>query len=147
MQAIERTIISHFIASALDAGFTVHSVFDSEGRHLMKPTHAGTIAEALNVVGSVDSCRISFGRPDGPTAGREVLCIILGNGQDCIADMSEGRADWDALVRSEQEWLEFGGDVGALNVLATEQAEQLKVLRAEVAKLRAALASFGDRAA
>jgi hypothetical protein len=103
MQPIEKTIVSHFIASALDAGFTVHSVHDGEARHLMKPTHAGTTRKVLEIVDSVDESRIHFARADG-SGGRETLCVALGNGEDCLYDMSEGRADWDALVASECAW-------------------------------------------
>lgn len=130
MQPIERAVISHFIASALDAGFTVHSVHDGEERHTLAPTHSGTVREALEHIDAVDESRVYFGRPDG--GKRETLCIILGNGADCLSDMSEGRAEWDALCGAEFKWSDQGADV----ILSEEVAErdaQIEALRTTLA--------------
>lgn len=140
MQAIERAIISHFIASALDAGFRVHAVHDGEERHLMKPTHAGTVAEALTIIDSVDEAYVYFAKPG---QRGETLVVILGNGEDCLSDMSCGRPDWDALVESEAKWAE--GDV--LSEVIEQQALQIQMLRDACDNHRARLTKLQTYAA
>lgn len=98
MQAIERIIITHFLESARKAGFIPDHVDDGGEVHGCK-----TDAEVLEVVDSVDECQIFFKRAEG-TGKRETLCIVLGNGEDCLSDMSAGRDDWDTLVASETAW-------------------------------------------
>lgn len=141
MQTIERAIIGHFLASALNAGFYVRYVDDGETRTPMRNTHPGTVAAVLDVVDSVDESRILFGRTASPTALGETLVIILGNGVDCISDMSCGRGDWDALCEAEAQWADRGADVILDEVIAQRDA-QIDALRSTAADALARLANL-----
>lgn len=111
MQTIERIIISHFLTAARAAGFIPHNVDDGGDERVPCTTDE----QVLAAIDSVDDCRVYFGRANADAIAqhgsrRECLVIVLGNGEDCISDMSLGRPDWDALVNAESAWASRGAD-------------------------------------
>jgi hypothetical protein len=97
--ATERRVVRRFIRIAKAAGFDVHSVHNGEERIKV----AGE-AEAMEHVFSVDDSRVAFMKRDEPGRARETLVVVLGNGCECLGDMSEGRADWDAVVKAAMDY-------------------------------------------
>lgn len=95
MAPIESRVIRNFIRTAKVAGFDVVSASDGEERHKVDGEKA-----AMEVVNSVDTSWLYFAKRDETGRRRESLVIILGNGAECLSDMSCGRADWDAVVET-----------------------------------------------
>jgi hypothetical protein len=97
MRDIESKIIRHFIRAATAAGFHLHSCSDGEERQRVR-----TEREAFEVIDSVDQSWLYFSKEGHKN---EVLVIILGNGIDCLSDMSAGRDDWDAVVTESTRYV------------------------------------------
>ena len=90
-QKIERRIIRRLIRTAKEHGYVLKRIWDGEANE--RPT---TESEAMDVVFSVDECKMVFKHPDDARAHCAV--IVLGNdGWDCIADCSEGPR-WDEVM-------------------------------------------------
>ena len=88
---IERRIVRKLIRTAKEHGWALTRIWDGEENQNPK-----TEQEAIDVVFSVDECRMVFRHPSFKSAHCAV--IILGNdGWDCIADNSIGEG-WDVVI-------------------------------------------------
>jgi hypothetical protein len=80
---LERAIVANLIAHLQAAGFEPYKASDGEERHKVS-----TIKEAMEVIFSVDQAWL-YVRKAGVEKGHTVM-LVLGNGEDCIADHSVG---------------------------------------------------------
>lgn len=96
-QATERKVVRHLIRTAKAHGYAVTKVWDGEGFERTTTERA-----AMDVVFSVDECRLYFKHPDEPKS--HIAVIILGNdGWDAIADSSMG-GNWDAVMQESGDY-------------------------------------------
>lgn len=88
---LERRMIRRLIRTAKAHGFALVRIWDGECNERPR-----TEREAMEVVFSVDDCKMVFKHPEQSSAHCAV--IVLGNdGWDCIADCSEGDR-WDDVI-------------------------------------------------
>ena len=95
--AMERRLVRRLIRVAKKHGYSLIRIWDGECNERPK-----TEAEAMEVVFSVDDCRMVFKHPEQPSAHCAV--IVLGNdGWDAIADASMGDG-WDDVMAEMNEY-------------------------------------------
>lgn len=92
MQQIERKLIEAAIVEAAKVGFHAYQVNDGGDN-----VPAQTVAEVVAVVDSVDEASIHFKHEDGRRAW---LYVVLGNGEDCLADHSVTPGFSDAMDKA-----------------------------------------------
>ena len=94
---IERRIVANLIAHMQANGFVVHSVYDGEEETLIKYLKNGdAIKAAMEIIFNLSECSLRISRADQIEKWHGIW-IILGNGEDCIADWNYFADDRDGF--------------------------------------------------
>jgi hypothetical protein len=90
--AIERRVLTNLVETARKHGYIIIKGNDGEDWNRLD-----TLDEILEMVFSVDECRLGFRHTTG--GAYQSVYIVLGNdGWDCIADNTCGTPEWDAVI-------------------------------------------------
>lgn len=101
---LERRIVANLIHHMQANGFRVHSVFDGEEHTKFGPEQPSETAlkGAMELVFNLDEVSLRFISDDSPN--EHGVWLILGNGQDIIADWNYSRDDVDGFNRIMEEF-------------------------------------------
>lgn len=89
---LERRIVWNLLQHLQAAGWHVRSVHDGD-----ELTIVSSQKEAMELVFNLDECRLHFSKV--PYRLAHTVVVILGNGVDCISDMSIGEHDgWTVAI-------------------------------------------------
>lgn len=89
---LERRVVWNLLKHLEAAGWHVRSVHDGE-----ELTIVSTPKAAMELVFNLDDCRLHFSKV--PYRAAHTVVLVLGNGVDCIADMSIGEQDgWTVAI-------------------------------------------------